>query len=300
MTDMSREQRLADLEKALSRVQVSSVESPEELARAEMARAARHFGFAQPAFRTSVRLRFSGEGIRDHDLDGGLAGTVIAGFAGAVNATGSQLKMPPGSTELYLSPVVIPGSTILELFGPPISPTERLDTEIDDTPVDTALAHLFAVLDNVNKATENPSLIAPIEGVLGKRLFSLVKNLLENNVDLDVSWTRPRGKTTSTSLSRSTSRALQRVLDTETVESSERQESGILASISTTGVIGFTIDGKRTAISIAAPNFDTESLRELWAKPVEVRWVETVVSHPQREEKKITHELISVRELDRE
>lgn len=300
MTDMSREQRLADLEKAFSRVEVSAVESPEELARAEMARAARHFGFAQPAFRTSVRLRFSGEGIRDHDLDGGLAGAVIAGFAGAVNATGSQLHLPPASTKLYLSPVITPGSAILEMYGPPIAPTEKLDTEIDDTPLDAALARLFSVLENVNKASESLSLIAPIEGALGKRLFSLVNNLLENNVDLNVSWTRPRGKTTLTSLNRSTSRALQRVLDTETVESSERQESGIVSFISTAGIIGLTIDGKKVVTQISTPNFDTESLRGLWAKHVEVRWIETIVSHPQREEKKIKHELISVRELDRE
>lgn len=294
---MSREQRLADLEKTFSLVQVSSVESPEELARAEMTRAARHFGFAQPVFRTSVRLRFSGEGIRDHDLDGGLAGAVIAGFSGSVNAVASQLKIPPGSTGLYLSPVVAAGSTILELFGAPIAPTERLDTEIDDTPVDAALSRLFAILDNVNKTAKDPSRITPIEGVLGKRLFSLVKNLLDGNVDLDVGWTRPCGRTTSTSLSRSTSRILKRVLDTETVESSERRESGVIASISMAGVIGFTIDGKRTVISIAAPDFDTESLRGLWAKRVEVTWLETIIGHPQREEKKITHELISVREL---
>src|ERR1700743_2525157 len=114
--DMSREQRLADLENTFSRVQVSSVESPEELSRAEMARAARHFGFAQPVFRTSVRLRFSGEGVRDHDLDSGPAGAVIAGFSCAVNARAAQLKIPPGSTGLYLSPVVGEGSAILELF----------------------------------------------------------------------------------------------------------------------------------------------------------------------------------------
>jgi len=69
---MSREQRLDELEKAFSQVPVGAVDSAEELARAEMARASRHFGFAQPTFRTSVRLRFSGEGVKGHDLDGGL------------------------------------------------------------------------------------------------------------------------------------------------------------------------------------------------------------------------------------
>ena len=294
--DMSREQRLDELEKAFSQVAVTAVESAEELARAEMARASRHFGFAQPTFRTSVRLRFSGEGIKGHDLDGGLAGSVIAGFVGAVNATGSQLKIPPRSTDLFLSPVVRPGSTILELFGAPAPALEKLDTEIDDTPVDAALDLLFRVLDGVNTAVGDASTIAPIEGVLGKRLFGLVKNLLENNVDLDVAWTRPRGHTTSTTVNRSTARALRGVLDTESVVSTERQESGVLTSISTSGQIGFTPRGRKVTIYIAAPNSDSEALRGLWAKDVEVTWVETVISHPQREEKKVKHELISVRE----
>jgi hypothetical protein len=294
---MSREQRLADLEKTFSQVQVSPVESAEELARSEMARAARHFGFNQPLFRTSVRLRFSGDGVRDHDLSSGLAGSVIAGFSGAVTAAASRLKLPPGSSELYLSPVVAAGSTVLELFGAPLPPTEKLDTEIDDTPVDKALAHLFAILNDANRATESLSRMAPVEGVLGKRLFQLVNNLIENSVDLDVSWTRPRGRTNSTSLRRSASLALQRVLDTETVESSERRENGILVTISIAGVIGFTVDGKRGVIPISAPGYDMESLRDLWAKRVEMTWRETTISHPQREEKKIKHELISVREL---
>jgi hypothetical protein len=297
LMDMSREQRLADLENAFSQVQVSPVESAEELARSEMARAARHFGFAQPVFRTSIRLHFSGDGVRDHDLSSGLAGSVIAGFSGAVSAAASQLKIPPGSSELYLSPVVAAGSTVLELFGAPLPPADKLDTEIDDTPVDKALAHLFVILNDANKATQGLSHMAPVEGVLGKRLFQLVTNLIENSVDLGVSWTRPRGRTISTSLRRSASLTLQRVLDTETVESSERRESGILATISTAGVIGFTIDGRRSVISIAAPGYDAESLRDLWAKRVEMTWRETIISHPQREEKKITHELISVRAL---
>jgi len=292
--DISREQRLAELEKSFSRLPVSSIESSEELARSEITRAARHFGFAQPVFRTSVRLRFSGEGIKDHDLEGGLAGSIISGFSGALNAVAGQLKIPPGSTDLYLSPVVAAGSTVLELFGRPLPPEEKLDTEIDDTPVDAALGRLFDILNDVNESIDSPGQIAPIAGVLGKRLFSLVKNLLESDVDLDVSWTRPRGRTSSTSLHRSTSRALHRVLDTETVATAERRESGILASVSTSGVIGLTIDGKRNVISIVAPDFDTEFLRGLWAKRVEIAWLETVVSHPQREDKKVTHQLISV------
>jgi hypothetical protein len=46
--DMSREDRLGRLEAAFAEVPVTPAGSLEELSRAERARAARHFGFAQP------------------------------------------------------------------------------------------------------------------------------------------------------------------------------------------------------------------------------------------------------------
>jgi hypothetical protein len=229
--DMSREDRLDQLEAAFDATPVTPVGSPEELTRAEQARAARHFGFAQPQFRTSVRLHFSGEGVQGHDLKGTLAGNVIASFTGAVDAVGSQLHLPPGSTELFLSPVVTAGSTVLEMFGVPAAPAERLDVEIDDTPADSALGRLFAVLDNANEAVDTPSAIEPIDGTLGRRLFSLAKNLIDNNVDLDVHWTRPRGSTTTARLSRPVARVLRDVLDTMTTQSTERRSTGTLQSM---------------------------------------------------------------------
>lgn len=293
--DMFREQRLAGLEEAFAKAPIIPIGSTEELARVEQVRAAGHFGFAQPKFRTAVRLHFSGQGVEGHDLSGSLAGSIIAGFAETVNATGALLHMPPGSTELFLSPVVTSGSTVLEMFG---APTENSGSEIRDTPVDAALNRLFEILGSINDTKAAPTAsIAPIEGVLGKRLYSLVGNLLENDIDLDVDWTRPRGSTTSTSLSRAMARVLRDVLDVESIEITGRTEIGTLESVSTTGVIGFIIKGKKSTIRIAASQWDIELLRAAWAKQVELTWAETVTSHPRREEKKIKRELTSIREI---
>jgi hypothetical protein len=294
--DTSDEERLAALEAAFATVKVAPIGSTEELARSEQARAARHFGFAQPGFRTSVQLRFSGEGVKGHDLNGSIAGSVIAGFTGSVDAAGTQLHLAPGSTTLFLSPNVTPGSTALEMFSAPVSGEERLDLEIDDTPVDQALDKLFAILGEVINAGADTAAMPEIEGSLGKRLFALAKNLIDGDVDLDLAWTRPRGSSRVTNLSRVTARALRDHLDVDSTTSTERRDRGTLASVSTAGVIGFTPDNRKTAISIAAPDSDTEALRLLWARPVEVVWTETVVSHPQRDDKKVTNQLLSIRE----
>lgn len=70
--------------------------------------------------------------------------------------------------------------------------------------------------------------------------------------------------------------------------------------MSTAGVIGFTPDNRKAPTSIAAPDSDTEALRLLWATTVEVVWTETVVSHPQRDNKKVTNHLVSIREAPSE
>ncbi len=298
--DTSDEERLAALEAAFATVEVTPVGSTEELARSEQARAARHFGFAQPGFRTSVQLRFSGEGVMGHDLNGSTAGSVIAGFTGSVDAAGTQLHLAPGSTTLFLSPNVTPGSTVLEMFSAPLSGEEKLDVEIDDTPVDKALEKLFSIIGDVINAGADPGAMPEIDGPLGKRLFGLVKNLIDGDVGLDLAWTRPRGSSRAANLSRATARALRDHLDVDSTASTERRERGTLASVSTAGLIGFTPDNRKTPISIAAPDSDTEALRLLWATTVEVVWTETVVSHPQRDNKKVTNHLVSIREATSE
>jgi hypothetical protein len=63
-TNESRDERLVRYERRLAELPPREIHSGDELDRAEAARAARHFGFAQPVFRTSLKLRFFGEGVR--------------------------------------------------------------------------------------------------------------------------------------------------------------------------------------------------------------------------------------------
>jgi len=286
-TDESRDERLRRYEERLESLPSREIFSAEELHRSEAARAARHFGFAQPLFRTSVKLRFSGDGVAGHDLNSATAGAVIGGVSEMVEAAAQEIKIPKESTQLFLSPVITPGSTVLELFGPPLPQPdqEKLDTEIDDGPTDVALSHVFALLDAVNLkslgALNDSDL--NVSSRLGNKLFALSNQLIESGVDLGLTWTRPRGTRREADFTRATAHGFRALLDLERTERTPRAEIGVLTYISTDGTIGFAYGDKRDKkITLDGSAIDAELLRNLWANEVVLSWIEETTSHPRR------------------
>jgi hypothetical protein len=298
-TAESRDERLARLEATLAHLPDPNVFSAEELDRAEQTRAARHFGFAQPAFRTSVKLRFSGDGVIGHDLSSVIAGAVIGGVTEVVEAAAQEVKVPKDSTRLFLSPVVTPGSTVLELFGPPVPQPaqEKLDTEIDDGPTDVALSHVFALLDTVNLkslGTVGESDLN-VSSRLGNKLFALSNQLIESEVDLGLVWTRPRGTRRQADFTRSTAHGFRALLDMEQTDRTVRTEIGVLTYISIDGTIGFAHGEKRDKrIALDGSNIDAELLRSLWASEVTLSWIEETTSHTRRTATKTERTVTSV------
>jgi hypothetical protein len=292
-TDESREERLARLEQRIAERDRPNISTAEELGRAEEARAARHFEFRPPAFRTSVKLRFFGEGVKGHDLPGSVAGALIGGISEVVDAAAHSFRMPKKAAELYLSPVVSPGSTIVELFGPAPDelPQDKLDAEIDDTLTDSILKYVFALLELVNSVplAKLQTVEVEISRQLGKKLFSLSKDLIDTQVDLDIIWTRPRGTSQTAGFTRTTAAGFRALLDMEKVETVSRTENGTLKQISTEGKIGFEYQEKNRTRSITLDNeaLDDERLRGLWAREVRLSWTEQTTSHPRRSSTKV-------------
>ncbi|MDI9914352.1 hypothetical protein [Rhodococcus sp. IEGM 1379] len=298
--DMSREDRLAALEASFSEVEIDPIGSVEEFARSEQSRAARHFGFKKPVFRTSVRIRFSGEGVNGHDLRGGTAAGVIGGFSGSLDAVAEKLQLSPQSANLYLSPNVDAGSTILELYGEPSSDEEKIDTRIDDTPVDRAISELFTILERVNLSELGAENNLPIDRNIGKRLLGLSRELIEGSVDLDISWTKPMGSTTKIDFGRKSAYKLKSFFEVEETQTEELSEIGTVESISTSGVIGFTKYESRKLIKIQALDYDLEELRNLWAKSVQLEWTQVTKRHPLSDETTITRTMDSIRSVAEE
>lgn len=296
------EERLKALEGRLAGIELPDIQSAEELSRHEAVRAAAMFGERRPQFRSVVRLRFHGPGVDGHDLPGHLAGAVVTKFIDAVRSAGDVIAgVRPGDLNLFLSPTIDPGSTILELYGAPRADTvpgvEPMGSEIDDTPVDLAIQRVFEVLDTVDT---RPDAQIPeelrVEGLFGQRLWQLSKELLAGDVDLDLRWQSPRGRATSVELGRALARTLRDLLDRPTTARRHREADGELITISTDRQISLRPDNAKQAVIIAAGDeHDLEELRGLWARRVHVAWTETVVSHPQRDSTKVTRSLDAIR-----
>lgn len=295
------EDRLRRLESFIEAADVPTIESETELLRQQSVRAARMFGDTMPIFRTRVALHFDGPAVEVHDLPGSLAGGLIAHFIAAVKAAGASFHhAAPSSLELYLSPSVAPGSTVLELFGAPRPESDTrvgLD-EIVDTPVDQALGALFEVLGTVGDDAAPPTSEMEIDGVLGKQLFALSQSLIQGNLDLNVSWETPRGSVTRTDLPRTKARRLRDLLDREHTETTRNEAFGQLVFVSTDQRIGVREAGKKGMVELHADGFTEEDLRALWAKDVTVRWRQETVSHPQRDATKVTRSLESIQPGD--
>jgi hypothetical protein len=298
-TAESREERLARFAAMLDEQPDPDIQSVEELARSEQARASRLFGFAQPLFRTSVKLRFSGEGVNGHDLNGATAGAVIGGVSEVVDAAAQDIKIAKGTTQLFLSPTVAPGSAILELFGPPVTAPsqEKLDTQIDDSPTDSAIARVFSLVDAMNTYTLETASAANIEmGTrLGNKLFALSNALIENSIDLGLIWTRPRGRQQQATFARSTAYGFRALLDVEKVEEITVMERGLLSAISTDGTVHFTYGDKRDKrVSLDGSELEREELRGLWATEVDMTWLQRTKSHPRRGQADVQRIAVSV------
>jgi len=291
------EERLAALEAALDASPSLQINSAEELARHEQVRFAEEFGFSSPRFRSVVRMRFYGDGVQGHDLRGRAGGDIIARITEAVKAAGSKVKTnSPSDLELFLSPTVLGGSTVIELYGgiPSTAPDDppTMDASILDSPLDLAIGNLFKVIDGIN-----PESLADteIDGALGRHLFSLTKDLIDSDLDLDLTWQRPRGSIRKTELPRAKSRHLRHLLDRQWQEDIRRDEVGELSYVATDGTIGLVVGGRKRAIQImAGQDVNLSALLPWWSRQVRVVWLDSTVSHPQRESKTTTHHLISI------
>lgn len=291
------EERLAELTQRIDALGAPrDIRSAEELGRAELARFAADVGAEVPVFRSSVRLRFEGPSVVGHDLRGVTAGTVLARFAEAVKQAGADLHIPPPSLELYLSPTIGAGSTVLELFGVPREDRQStLGQDLVDAPVDIALDRVFELLNSLQ--TERPDEAdGGLSPALGKRLFQLASALIDDDVDLDLTWLRPSGRATAASLPRERARLLRDRLDHEVMGTIEREVPGVLVAVSTTGTIGVRPDNAQQPVTVDTAEHDPEKFRRLWARRVVAVWQETTVSHPQRDAKKVTRTLVSIRE----
>lgn len=262
---------------------------------------AERFGIRRPVFRTSIALRFKGRIERTHDLITKIGTSTIDNMTEMIEQAGIQLSGVRGPIKVFLSPQVSPGSTVLTLFGEPrheVPNQEMLATGIADTPLDLAMNLVFSSINVATAANETsrPS-AAELSGPMGKKLYAFTKELLSHDVDLDLIWIKPSGKTSIESIPRERASHIKTVLDAHTEVTHRRDEIGALEQISINGNFKLRLErGHRKTVDLTAPIGLQEELRALWGKRVRVVYDETIVSHPQRDFDDPTYKFISIYE----
>ncbi|MEI2730012.1 MAG: hypothetical protein V9E85_12990 [Candidatus Nanopelagicales bacterium] len=289
------EEYLAGIDAELEASESTPITSVGELARQQEILASQMFGDTPPIFRTRLTLRFSGSGVQGHELPGAIGAEVVTRIINAVKAAGARVKnSKPDAMNLYWSPNVAPGSTILELFGEPRAIDAQMDLDpflIPDSPVDLALGSLFDTFDLIDPSVpgEGPT----IDGVVGKELFKLTRDLVDSDIDLDLNWEKPKGSTRTSILNRERATHLRNILDHETTKETKDSKIGELILIGTDGTLKVKPD-KGSLLKLHADSDDLEALRALWAKRVRVTFNTITKSHPQRDAAKVRNQLTSI------
>jgi hypothetical protein len=192
-----------------------------------------------------------------------------------------------GPVGVFFSPIVQPGSTIITLFGAPRLEREGeppLSNEIVDTPLDTALERVFRSIEVVLAAgiEIDPSELN-LPGDVGEKLFLFANHLISSDVDLDLTWTKASGKSLTKSIDSEKARHILSILNRPVTSFEDYREFGVVEQIAVNGLFKTRIEtGHRRIVTLEAPEERREMLRTLWGKRVEIRYRETLISHPQR------------------
>lgn len=271
--------------------------SSEEFSRRQQILTASKMGFSRPIFRSSIGLRFMKRGRQSQDLDAKVGSAIITHVTNLVEQAWSQVHQGSGSVRVLLSPTVLPGSTIITLYGEPrpaINGEELFPNEIRDTSLDLAMDSLFKSVEKVSDSREDIELSQlQISGQMGKKLFTFANELISQDIELDMTWTKPSGKSSVESFTFERLIHIKSVLDKEVETTRPRTEYGIVQNIDIDGSFKLKPESdRRSIISLKVPLLQLEELRALWGERVEVVFTEKFISHPQRADKEPKHEFI--------
>lgn len=262
-------------------------------------RMANVFGLHLPPLRTAIDLRVFGDGVLNHDLDAGLAGQLLIKFSHLVAEVASKTKHIRHAPRLFVSPEVKPGSTIMTLFGAEFArPGDDNPLEIMETPLDQTMVEVFSVFKKVSGLTdESKQTDIKLNRNVGDQVFALANELIDNGLDLDITWTRAIGTSQATTFDRPIAKRVRTVLDRPIEDRREWSDPGVLTAISTDGEIRVKVSGRQWRIvEMEVPASELERLPALFGKEVRVKYWRTSIKHPSRSRDDVRYEFISIDE----
>jgi hypothetical protein len=227
---------------------VTPVSDPDELARLSIHALLGNVGIAVQVERTAMDVRLHGPRIPGHDVPVRDAAAILGSLQEAVASIGQALTHEPTArgviqmnilkaTELRISSSVGPGSVVFRLIG---AADDVLGDETaltgDDALVNLAIRELLSLVEHSETAELETITLAQELRRLGpraaKHLSDLVKRVVEDEIDVDLTWHGPRGQRQRAALQRRSALAIRDAIDRNRVETVVVELTGTLITIS--------------------------------------------------------------------
>jgi hypothetical protein len=267
-------ERLRELRARALSADVEPINDPDELARQGMRAHLQEIGALVPPDRPEVAVRLHGPGVPGHEIPVREVSGILGSIQEAIASIGQALRNETTTrgaiqasiqraTELLMSPVLSSGSVVFHLTaaGERLNGNEATELTGTDTLVDAAMAELFAVFEQSEGQQLDSATLARELRRLGprtaKHLSDLVKQVTDDQIDIDLSWRNPRGRRRDASLQRQAALTLGQAIDRNRIEVQKVQLTGLLVTISSVAKAELLTDsGERIKMSVdtaAAP-----------------------------------------------
>lgn len=288
------DEHLEELRALALAADVEPISDPRELARQSVRAHLEEIGGLVPPDLPEVDVRLHGPGVPAHDIPVREASAILTSLQETVSSIGQVLSQsritssgPINSqvlraTELRMTPEVLPGSVVFHLTGPgeQISGGELAAITGTDTLVDAAMSELFTLVaqSENTQALETASQLARELRRFGprvaKHLSELTSHVVQDEIDLDLTWRTPRGRSRRASLERSSARTIQDAIKINEVEVRQVTLHGVLTTVSTTHKAELKMADQRSVL-IAANDQLAASLGPFYNKRVVITAEET-------------------------
>lgn len=198
-------------------------------------------------------IRLHGPGIPAHEIPVREAAGILGPLQEAVASIGQVIARKATATgrinadvlhatELRLSPLLLPGSVVFHLTGSGENVLESEAPELtgSETLLDAAMRQLFALVAQAEKADEIETAgrlaheLRRFGSRTAKHLIDLTKHVVEDEIDLDLTWRTPAGQLHRAALQRRSAETVQAAIKLNEVEVQEVELTGVLVTVSMT------------------------------------------------------------------
>jgi hypothetical protein len=246
-------ERLEELRARALAAGIEPISDPEELTRRGIRAHLEEVGGFVPPDRPEMDVRMHGPGVPANDISVREAAGILGPLQEAVASIGQALVHKATasgrinadvlrSTELRLSPALRPGSVVFHLTGPAeeISGAEVPELTGNETLVDAVMRELFALVGQAEETGEIATAgrlaheLRRFGSRTAKHLTDLTSRVVEDEIDLDLTWRTPVGRLHRAALERRSAETIQAAIKLNEVEVREVELTGVLVTVSMT------------------------------------------------------------------